>query len=80
MFSFRYFQSSLLLALLVVCICNAAQAGETRGASQSQIQQTVNEVSRPDTRGITPVPVRTHKRTAHWKTKYWNQKPKQKTP
>ena len=47
-------------------------------SNQQTLQQVVNEVSRPDSRVAAPVHV--HRRTAHWKTRYWNQKPKQKTP
>jgi len=39
---------------------------------QQNLQQVVNEVSKPQT--ARTVPVHTRKSTAHWKTRYWNQK------
>jgi hypothetical protein len=130
MVTFKYLQSSLILAALQICICGGAQAGETQSSSQASVnpntsassgaateasrssstestatsrsaasseaqsaasahnrfrviagqpglQQLVNEVSKePSSRqSVTP----TKKRAAHWKTRYWNQKPKHKT-
>jgi hypothetical protein len=78
MFSFRYLQSPLIFIAMQICVCSGAQAAETLSrAQQADLKETVKEVSRPDNAVAVHAPV--HKRTAHWKTRYWNQKPQHKT-
>lgn len=65
----KFLQSWLVLAA-ILCSCSGAEARY----SQSTIQQTVNEVSRPD-RGVAAArPAHMRRKSSHWKTRYWNQK------
>jgi len=70
MCSLKSLQGWSLAVAVLIGACSGAEARY----SQSTIQQTVNEVSRPDNGAAATRPVRVRKRTAHWKTKYWNQK------